>query len=51
MRVYPKPHQCSGGIALHARTMVPLERESGRGERAAPPDDGSSRTVSQGHRS
>jgi hypothetical protein len=49
MRFYTKPHQFYGGIDLHARTMVPLYLESGRGDHAAPPYEGGSRTVSQGH--
>jgi hypothetical protein len=50
MRFYTKPHQFYWGIDLHARTMVPLDLESGRGERAAPPSEGRSRTGSHGPR-
>jgi hypothetical protein len=51
MRCDTTPHQCYGGIDLHARTMVPLYREAGRGDHAAPPYEGGSRTVAPGHRS
>jgi hypothetical protein len=48
MRFDTKQHQFYCGIDLHARTMVPLHLESGRGDRAAPPYAGGTRAVSQG---
>jgi hypothetical protein len=49
MRFDTKPHTFSGGIDLHARTMVPVPLDSGWGDRASPAYEGGSRPIAQGH--